>query len=199
MVFSMIYDRMQYLQDKFPCRENSIVITDCNHDEVYETIVCTNCGGSVKAKLTDGRPQYRQLSQDELDYMLYKFKGTPGPWKTYSDAVDRESYVGNCRVVATIDGFQGHVEIVDTNKCGYIGFSSEAREANAKLIALSPELLNSLNQAIQWCQQKGENRIGARPDWLADAKKIVDKATYMPPRPFIRSGADAIEVHDEPS
>lgn len=70
---------------------------------------------------------------------MSKFKGTKGPWEVK----------GYFRVVGAIrDGEKGYSPykpgICDLEHGGYVGLTWEEKEANAKLIAAAPELLNAL-------------------------------------------------------
>lgn len=70
---------------------------------------------------------------------MSKFKGTQGPWEVK----------GYFRVVGAIrDGKKGYSPykpgICDLEHGGYVGLTWEEKEANAKLIAAAPELLEAL-------------------------------------------------------
>ena len=93
---------------------------------------------------------------------------TSGPWHTgegYKTAKDHAIYAGPC-LVATADGY------------GYpIGRGWSPRsEANARLIAAAPDLLEALKFAaarIELANAEGDPILSA---WLPDARAVIAKA-----------------------
>lgn len=65
---------------------------------------------------------------------MSEFKGTPGPWEWDGDDI----WNGEEMVTALVDGYQ----------------PTEVHEANAKLIAASPEMLNALQALIYGHERK---------------------------------------------
>lgn len=79
-------------------------------------------------------------------------KHTPGPWD-----IDRNN--SHLCTIATIHGCKNNdwVEIWSPNKLGQEGISEEVNEANARLIAAAPELLEACKKAklaLETCDDK---------------------------------------------
>ena len=99
-----------------------------------------------------------------------KTKFTKGKWELLSKINGRECYVNNCRVVVKDEFKKVSNLIVDTRNCS-VDLSGEELEANAKLIAAAPELLNTL----KWVRRKYEYTLCKEADDMMD--EAIKKAT----------------------
>jgi hypothetical protein len=111
-------------------------------------------------------------------------KHTPGPWRHESHASDERgtgviwSHAGewteacpNGRVVAEVRYYEGEHR-------AWRGATGEEFEANARLIAAAPELLDALNHAIAIieCAGLASSELPAVRDGIAKARAAIAKA-----------------------
>ena len=96
------------------------------------------------------------------------FKGTPGPWIYYYDPLDFVSRGGSFRVKAD-DAASTPVG----NLPNPTGFYSQKQEANARLIATAPELLEAAQRMVRDISDAGVDEDWPEYDAL---KAAVDKA-----------------------
>ena len=97
--------------------------------------------------------------------MMAKAKHTPGPWWADFDGEN------------TFDG----VEIQQVGRLHYVPVANvpvdytdrEEREANARLIAAAPDLLEALDEAIEW---DSHDDMGWPALWLEKAETAIAKA-----------------------
>ena len=88
---------------------------------------------------------------------------TPGPW-TIEGSSRRQIVTVHCIVAITL-----HI----SNDPGGPESQDEA-EANARLIAAAPELLEALRQLLMWCDAPG---VAVKPGYVADcARAAIAKA-----------------------
>lgn len=105
------------------------------------------------------------------------FKGTRGPWFYYYDPLDSVSLGGSFRVKAD-DAASTPVG----NLPNPSGFYSQKQEANARLIAAAPELLEALNRLVDLIDSEGEGLECGMPtpqqwyDARNKAEAAIDKA-----------------------
>jgi hypothetical protein len=83
-------------------------------------------------------------------------KHTPGPWANYGG------------VIRDLDGGEDQVAVVDT--------CDESWEANANLIAASPELLKALSMALADADQIVSAPDEMELDWIEEARAAIAKA-----------------------
>lgn len=82
-----------------------------------------------------------QLSQTTVNIMK-EFKGTPGPWELSQKDLDDPTIL-----VYADHGIQGHI-------CEMTNFADDYdTEANAKLIAAAPDLLEALQEMLPFAEQ----------------------------------------------
>lgn len=95
-------------------------------------------------------------------------KYSPAPW----------SVKGYFQVVSAPIEKEGHITvrhgICDTETGSYVSMSWEEREANAKLIAASPELLEALQELISDLEE--ETLSTSINDSISRAKQAINKA-----------------------
>ena len=89
-------------------------------------------------------------------------KHTPGPWKAESAAGQHDTagwmVLGRSRLVASVSNLW------------------EDAEANARLIAAAPELLEALKNIVDWFDVKRDLNDGAQSETLKEALAALDKA-----------------------
>jgi len=101
-----------------------------------------------------------------------EFKGTKGDWEYRNDVVDRGFYI------ETVDKSHQNTFIGDVGG----GLQSKQEiEANAKLIASSPALLEALRELVQlkeWKDKYGKEHhyLKSKPIAWGNAKKAIEKA-----------------------
>ena len=81
---------------------------------------------------------------------MEKFKGTPGPWLISKET--RGSLIYN---------YETGVLVADCDQRGTIGFNTAmptANDANAKLIAAAPDLLDALQEIQKMCDRDFANQ-----------------------------------------
>jgi type VI protein secretion system component VasF len=98
-------------------------------------------------------------------------KHTRGPWIA-SEYGDYGDYDGKCRVILGEGG--------DIRTAVVLGFDTEENQANARLIAAAPDLLEALQRINEACAQIPEGLEGYLEhlsDAISDARKALAKAT----------------------
>ena len=85
-------------------------------------------------------------------------KHTPGPWIADGSMVV-ETANGDC--IARIDEFA----------------PDDVVEANARLIAAAPELLDAIHAALEWAAPMKDVPKSIRPEWFDKARAAIAKAT----------------------
>jgi hypothetical protein len=101
---------------------------------------------------------------------------TPGPWehdsRTEQGFTDYIVYSANEEFG---ERFRGQRVIVDTFNADYI-FSPEGREANARLIAAAPKLLESLSYFVNFAALNDDNEDDDFSCQIAEARRLIAEA-----------------------
>ena len=91
---------------------------------------------------------------------MTEFKGTPGPWAAkYDDYGDEIWFGGEGRGMWTI-----------SDGVAFLGGKSEIVQANARLIAAAPRLLEALEQTVPWL----EHDMPPAPDHICGPESACD-------------------------
>jgi hypothetical protein len=109
-------------------------------------------------------------------------KHTPGEWKTRTEGFDEKPYWGDVevytedygKVCALADNWS--IWNSDGNEDAAIECRKEA-EANAKLIAAAPELLEALKECRKWYENNTDRLYPDTPICFSNALSAIQKAT----------------------
>ncbi|EJB8470198.1 hypothetical protein MW376_000223 [Citrobacter freundii] len=96
---------------------------------------------------------------------MSEFKGTPGPWFEHREGFSTVYVEARLR--------QGVIQEVAA--CGPTESGQEAQYANARLIAVAPELLESLQQCVEWLDIHA-HACSSESICADEAKLIIAKA-----------------------
>lgn len=96
-------------------------------------------------------------------------KHTPGPWEVSKEWDGTSIKAGPFHVTHTIQSCGFHSDEED----------KVVTQANARLIAAAPELLEALQSAVQWGAPFKDAPSDARPDWFSLANTAIKKATVI--------------------
>lgn len=118
---------------------------------------------------------------------MKEFKGTPGPWDAvqhYEDcliALDANGYeIATAESTAILNDYTNKIGVQhwSDDERGYIELTPEQQEANAKLIAASPDLLASLQKLLEiYDDQSGKVwTTSSKRRALDNARAVVNKA-----------------------
>jgi len=100
-------------------------------------------------------------------------KYTPGPWVIFDNDAEHKG----------IDNAEGDLSIIlfgVNDNCGVQGRTKEEAEANARLIACAPELLEALEAAMAYI-----NNCPCDPDIYPEQLKAWDKLSTIQPMELI--------------
>lgn len=94
-------------------------------------------------------------------------KHTPGPWTV--TRVSKSTILKDIYISASPERI-ARVCVPSTAQ------SIAEYEANARLLALAPEMLDALDAALEWAAPMGEAPRSSRPEWYDIARALVAKA-----------------------
>ena len=97
-------------------------------------------------------------------------KHTPGPW-----AIDKTSNADSIELIVTSTHLQGQ----DDDVCSVYGGNDnneQTREANARLIASAPELLEALETALTEISPAFNFDQAKYPEWVKQIQSAIKKA-----------------------
>lgn len=127
------------------------------HDQIITTATCTKCGRSEDVK--------KMLLVDSITLHCTECKPahTPAPWYVLDGAV----------ISKGVSKYGNHVVVTLPNR----GDNTGTDEANARLIAAAPELLDELKQIYSGWNARNEEMRGTNPlnEWESERYKFLSE------------------------
>jgi hypothetical protein len=99
-------------------------------------------------------------------------KHTPGPW-----SIDRTGERHGQRPYGISAGKRGPTPKNIVNWGGVAAPASQESEANARLIASAPDLLEACQTALAYCEHLQSSMFGVEPTHAAELRAAIAKAT----------------------